>query len=87
MQSGQVKGGTMATETPEKLLLSDKEAAELLGIGRTLFWGLHSSGRLPLPVRLGRRTLWRRDLLEKFVEWNCPAREKFLVMLEQEKQK
>jgi predicted DNA-binding transcriptional regulator AlpA len=40
------------------LLLSAQDAAKLLGIGRSHFYGLHSSGRLgPLPVKLGRRAL------------------------------
>lgn len=76
------------TQTIEPILLDAKRAAALLGgISRSHFLALHSSGRVPLPVKLGRRTLWRRDLLEKFVAWNCPPRDKFLAMLERETQK
>ncbi len=57
------------------LLLSAEDAAGILGIGRSHFYGLHSSGRLgPLPIRLGSRTLWSRRELENWVEHGCPAR-------------
>jgi len=58
------------------LLLSAEDAATLLGVSRSHFYGLHSSGRLgPLPVRLGKRSLWRRDELESWVASDCPARQ------------
>lgn len=64
------------------LLLSADQAAAFLGIGRSHLYGLHSSGRLPLPVRLGRRTLWRRDELTTWVKAGCPARQKWDTMAE-----
>jgi len=60
----------------ESLLLSAEDSAEMLGIGRTLFYAMHSSGRLgPMPLKLGRRTLWNREELESWVRAKCPARE------------
>jgi len=67
---------TEATQT-EKLLLDAKEAARLCGVSRSLWFRLHSSGRCPLPVRLGRRTLWRRAELVRWVESGCPERLKW----------
>ena len=62
----------------EALLLSTEDAAKLIGVGRTHFYGMHSSGRLgPLPVRLGKRTLWNRAELEGWVISDCPPREKW----------
>lgn len=62
----------------ESLLLSAEDSAELLGIGRTLFYSMHSSGRLgPLPVKLGRRSLWNRKELETWVGAGCPARQQW----------
>ena len=70
------------------LLISSDDVAKLLGIGRSLFYELHSSGRIgPLPVRLGRRTLWRKDELSAWVNSGCPARTKWVVMFELMKQK
>jgi excisionase family DNA binding protein len=58
------------------LLMSAKEAAKKLGVGRSHFYALHSSGRLgPLPIRLGKRSLWRRDELEAWVANDCPVRQ------------
>ncbi len=56
------------------LLVSASEAARLCGVSRTSWWALHSAGRVPLPVRLGRRTLWRVAELAEWVEAGCPPR-------------
>ena len=45
--------------TTPLLLVSANQAAELCGVARATWWKLHSSGRCPLPVRVGGRTLWR----------------------------
>jgi predicted DNA-binding transcriptional regulator AlpA len=70
----------MPVDAHEKFLLCDKEAAALLGIGRTLLWGLHNSGRLPLPVKLGRRTLWNFEELKAWTAAGCPARQKWEIL-------
>ena len=73
----------MTGDSGESLLVSADEGARLVGVGRTHFWAMHSSGRLgPLPVKLGRRTLWRRDELEAWVKRGCPGRVKWLAMAE-----
>jgi len=67
----------MKTDTPatmSALLVGAAEAAALCGVSRSTWWALHSSGRVPLPVRLGGRTLWRRAELEEWVAAGCPAR-------------
>jgi len=43
----------MAATTTDRLLLTVEEAAQRLGIGRTLAWRMVRSGELP-SVRLGR---------------------------------
>lgn len=64
----------MQIETCDKLLLSAGEAASVLGISRSALYALHSSGRLPLPVKLGRRTLWRAEELRNWTRAGCPTR-------------
>jgi len=71
------------SQTAEPILLDAKQAAAMLSIGRTHLYALHSSGRLPLPLRLGRRTLWRADELKKWVSAGCPSRQKWIVMREE----
>lgn len=71
-------GCSFPTGSPASpLLLSAKEASKMLSIGRTLFYGLHSSARIPEPVRLGNRTLWNRSELEQWTNCGCPSREKW----------
>jgi predicted DNA-binding transcriptional regulator AlpA len=61
------------------LLISADESAQMLGIGRTLFYSMHSSGRLgPMPIKLGRRSLWNRKEMEEWVGLGCPARRQWL---------
>lgn len=59
----------------EPLLISATKAAGLLGIGRSLFYQMHSSGRLGLmPISFGKRKLWSAVELRLWVEAGCPGR-------------
>lgn len=62
------------------LLVRAAEAARLCGVSLRGWWGLHSSGRTPLPTRLGGRTLWRRAELEAWTAAGCPSRERWQAM-------
>ena len=63
------------------LLLSAKEAAKLLSIGRSHFYALDSSGRLgPISIKLGGRTLWNTNELTAWVRAGCPSREQWQSM-------
>jgi len=75
--------------TSEPLLVGAAEAAELLGIGRSLFYELNSTGQLgPKCIRFGRRRLWKFAELKSWVEANCPSRERWMMVQEtQEKRK
>ena len=53
----------------EPLVHTVKEAAELLGVGRTTVYALIRSGRLPV-VKIGRRTVIRRETLRVFLQFN-----------------
>lgn len=69
---------TASSNETDSLLVSVEDAAGLLGIGRTHFYGLHSSGRLgPLPVKLGSCSRWNRKEIEAWVDAGCPARRKW----------
>ena len=57
----------------EPLLLSAAEAAQLCGISRSAWWGLRAAAKLPQPVHLGRRRLWRRSELEAWIAAGCPT--------------
>jgi hypothetical protein len=62
------------------LLLSADQAASACRVSERTWWTLHSAGKTPLPVRLGRRTLWPAvgpGGLEAWVAAGCPPRERW----------
>jgi predicted DNA-binding transcriptional regulator AlpA len=61
------------------LLVAAPEAAQLCGVSEATWWRHHSAGRVPAPVKLGGRTLWRRQQLELWIELGCPDRATFEV--------
>ena len=61
------------TTEPEALPASD--AARLLGISRSQFFKLHSSGKVPTPVYLTPRyPRWRKSELLDWLDAGCPDR-------------
>lgn len=63
----------------DQLLISSADAAAKLGVGRTLFFEMLCDGRLgPQPIRFGRKTLFRTDELEKWVQADCPPRNQWM---------
>lgn len=71
---------TAETAQLEPLLLTADEAAARLGLGRSTFYRLHSSGRVPLPVRLGGSVRWRAAELSEWVHQGCPPRSRWNVL-------
>jgi predicted DNA-binding transcriptional regulator AlpA len=65
----------MAAEpfTGEPLLIPDTEAAALLGISRAHFHRLRAAGKLgPEPIRLGRKVLYERESIVRWVRAGAP---------------
>lgn len=60
--------------TIEALLVSAEIAARLCGVSEATWWRLHAAAKVPAPIRLGGRTLWRRAELAAFCEAGCPDR-------------
>lgn len=66
----------MNTETgPAPLLLDTKAAARFCGVSRGHFLSMPSAGRVPLPMRLARRALWRAAEVDHWIETGYPARD------------
>jgi len=73
-----LQNDNVETKELEVLLVSANEAARLLGIAKSSFYQFHSSGRIgPLPIKLGRRSLWNRQELADWVAADCPPRVKW----------
>ena len=69
-----------AAPGPAPLLLDAKAAAALCGVSRAHWMALNSSGRVPMPVRLGRRVLWYVAELTAWIEAGCPARDRWQAL-------
>jgi excisionase family DNA binding protein len=58
-------------------LLTVRELAARMKISRRHIWKLHSSGRLPGAVRLGRSVRWRASDVDEWDRLGCVSREQF----------
>jgi prophage regulatory protein len=57
-----------------RLLVGADEAGPMCGRSEASWWRDLAAGRIPAPVRLGGRTLWRTEELRRWVEAGCPPR-------------
>ena len=62
------------------LLLTAKELGRLLGVALCTVWTWNAAGRIPLPLRIGGTTRWRRREIEQWIEAGAPGREKWESM-------
>jgi predicted DNA-binding transcriptional regulator AlpA len=58
----------------EPLLVPAGLAGAMCGRSEASWWRDHAARRVPAPVRLGGRTLWRTDELRRWVAAGCPSR-------------
>jgi predicted DNA-binding transcriptional regulator AlpA len=65
------------TATVEPLLVGAREAAGVCARSEASWWRDHAARRIPAPIRLGGRTLWRVEDLRMWVELGCPSRSEF----------
>ena len=64
---------------PEPLLVDAKDAATMLGIGRSHFYAMLSSGQIgPMAHKLGRRRLYSVNELREWVDSGTPPRQKWI---------
>ena len=64
----------------QKLLISATDAAKCLGISRTMFYEQMNSGRLPYPIRFGRRMVWSAEEMKQWIAAGCPNGDKWAVI-------
>ena len=62
------------------LILTAAEFCGVLRVSRATFARLNSTGRIPRPVRLGRRTLWLRSEVVAWTDAGCPNRARWEAM-------
>jgi len=73
-----------ATNCPatDCLAIGADDVARLLNISTRHVWALHSSGRLPRPVALGRARRWNVADLRDWLAAGCPSRSEWERMRE-----
>jgi len=64
----------------EPLLIAARVAGPLCGGSEASWWRYHAAGRVPAPVKLGGRTLWRVEELRRWVGSGCPDRQTWEAM-------
>jgi len=67
------KLGILPGLTP--FLLRADQAAALCGTSTRTWRGWDAAGKIPRPVRIGRKTFWRPKELRAWVDAGCPDRE------------
>ena len=72
----------MAVEPETPLLVDAKTAATLCGCSVSFWWQQDSAGRIPSPVRLSHKTMWRRADLDRWVALGCPSRHQYDLLNE-----
>lgn len=65
---------TLHAAESERWTLSHAEVAQLLNVSRRHVYALNASGRIPSPIRLGRRTVWAADELRAWLAAGAPDR-------------
>ena len=60
--------------TVEVLLVGADVAGPMCGRSEASWWRDHAAKRVPAPIKLGGRTLWRVQELRGWVEAGCPDR-------------
>jgi len=65
----------------EPLLIADVVAAGIAGVSRAHWHRLRAAGKLPPPVRLGRKVLWRRLEIEAWIIAGCPDARAWAAMV------
>lgn len=64
----------MIPTTVDPLLVPASQAAQLLGVSRSFFYQLLSTGRIPIqPVCFGRKRLWNVEKLKQWADDGCPT--------------
>lgn len=68
------------TTALEPMAVDAAGVAKLLNVSERHVWSLHASGRLPLPIRLGRAVRWRVSELEAWLRSGAVSRDAWQAM-------
>jgi predicted DNA-binding transcriptional regulator AlpA len=57
------------------ILLPTAEAAKLCGVSIRTWYTWDQLGKIPKPLRVGRKLFWRRDEITAWIDEHCPPRD------------
>ena len=64
----------------DAMLLDAVQVGQVLSVSEKMVRKLDATGRLPVPVNLGRCVRWRRQELAAWVQAGCPPRDQWEQM-------
>jgi predicted DNA-binding transcriptional regulator AlpA len=65
------------SQHPTPLLVAAKGGAKLTAVSERTFWSLNAARKIPAPIKLGGKTLWRIAELQAWIDAGCPARDEW----------
>ncbi len=85
MEKGPTKRNQKGRPRVTPLLLNIKAVAVALSLSPATLYRMSSAGELgPMPIRFGKRRLWRYEELAAWVRAGCPRREAWLKMAQEQ---
>lgn len=66
---------TTPADSSDRLAVPAAAVAKLLNISERHLWALHSTGRIPRPIRLGRAVRWSVVELHEWLAAGAPSRD------------
>jgi len=64
-------------ESMKPLLLSANQVAVLTGFSRSKIYDMQALGQLPPSLKIGFSRRWKREVVERWVELDCPSIDAF----------
>ncbi|MDR1052988.1 MAG: helix-turn-helix domain-containing protein [Planctomycetaceae bacterium] len=59
----------------DQILLSSTQSTKLIGVTQRTWYSWDALGKIPKPIRIGKKLFWKRDELFAWIDANCPKRE------------
>jgi len=69
--------GSQKPPEDKGLLIDTKQAAKLLKVCEKTIWTMHTTGRMPRPIRIGQCVRWGYEELRAWVIAACPPQEEW----------
>lgn len=80
-ETGSARGPTVPSDNERSSeCISVNELAAMLQVSRSHIYKLRQGGRLPLPLKIGAATRWRRSDIVAWLNAGCPSIERLKLL-------